>query len=131
MGNTPITKHSELLLRIAELKIEKYVQEEELKLTFKELVSTFNLVSIFKVATGTNKENPLEFLKTGLQMVVDLIIDLILGKHRSIKGFLSAVLVEKFTSTLIDNNVVNLVSGISSLFNKKSEPEKTQEKTKI
>jgi len=87
------------------------------------LISGLNLVSILK---GTTKnENPLDFIKSGVNTVLDLIIGLALGKNRSIKGFLSAVLVEKFTTMLIDNNLTNIISGISMLMhrNKKMDAE--------
>jgi hypothetical protein len=125
MENKIITNHAELVLRIAELKMNKDLQEYELQNTFKEVVSTLNLVSLFKAAT--NQDHPLEIAKSGVNMVLDLIIDVVLGKHRSIKGYLSAVMVERFTSLLIDNNLINIISGISSLFKRKSQYEKSQE----
>jgi len=125
MEKVIITNHSELVLRIAELRMYKDIQEVELQDSFKEIASTLNLISLFKEAT--NQDRPLELAKSGVNMVLDLIIDLILGKHRSIKGYLSAVMVEKFTSMLVDNNLINIISGINSLFNRKSQYEKSQE----
>lgn len=125
MEKVIITNHSELVLRIAELRMYKDIQEVELQDSFKEIASTLNLISLFKEAT--NQDRPLELAKSGVNMVLDLIIDLILGKHRSIKGYLSAVMVEKFTTMLVDNNLINIISGINSLFNRKSQYEKSQE----
>lgn len=125
MEKVIITNHSELVLRIAELRMYKDIQEAELKDSFKGIASTLNLISLFKEAT--NQDRPLELAKSGVNMVLDLIIDLILGKHRSIKGYLSAVMVEKFTTMLVDNNLINIISGINSLFNRKSQYEKSQE----
>ena len=106
MDNTHIDNHLQLLMRIEALKAEKDIRENELKINFNELISGLNLVSILK---GTTKnENPLDFIKSGVNTVLDLIIGLALGKNRSIKGFLSAVLVEKFTTMLIDNNLTNI-----------------------
>lgn len=125
MEKVIITNHSELVLRIAELRMYKGIQEAELKSSFKGIASALNLISLFKQAT--NQDRPLELAKSGVNMVLDLIIDLILGKHRSIKGYLSAVMVEKFTTMLVDNNLINIISGINSLFNRKSQYEKSQE----
>lgn len=125
MEKAIIKNHSELVLRIAELRMYKNIQEAELKDSFKGIASTLNLISLFKEAT--NQDRPLELAKSGVNMVLDLIIDLILGKHRSIKGYLSAVMVEKFTTMLVDNNLINIISGINSLFNRKSQYEKSQE----
>lgn len=125
MEKAIIKNHSELVLRIAELRMYKDIQEAELKDSFKGIASTLNLISLFKEAT--NQDRPLELAKSGVNMVLDLIIDLILGKHRSIKGYLSAVMVEKFTTMLVDHNLINIISGINSLFNRKSQYEKSQE----
>jgi len=125
MEKVIITNHSELVLRIAELRMYKDIKETELQDSFKEIASTLNLISLFKEAT--NQDRPLELAKSGVNMVLDLIIDLILGKHRSIKGYLSAVMVEKFTTMLVDNNLINIISGINSLFNRKNQYEKSQE----
>lgn len=125
MEKKTITNHAELVLRIAELKMNKDIQEYELQNSFKEVVSTLNLVSLFKEAT--NQNHPLQMARSGVNLVLKLIIDLILGKHRSIKGYLSAVMVERFTTMLVDNNLINIISGISALFNRKSQYEKSQE----
>lgn len=125
MEKVTIVNHSQLILRIAELRMYKDIQENELKDSFKEVISTLNLISMFKEATNANR--PMELAKSGVNMVLDLIIDLILGKHRSIKGYLSAVMVEKFTTMLVNNNLINIIYGINSLFTRKSQYEKSQE----
>jgi hypothetical protein len=119
MKTNNIKNHSELILRIAELRIEKEIKEEKLQRSFTNIVSTLNLISLFKVAT--NHDRPMELAKTGVNMILNLIIDLALGKHRSIKGYLSAIMVEKFTTVLVNNNLINIISGISSLLHKKNE----------
>jgi hypothetical protein len=104
MNNIEITTHAQLLKRIVELKATKDIQEEELKITFRNFIATIDLVSIFKGGMSISGNHPLELAKTGVNMVMNLIIALVLGKNRSIKGFFSAVLIEKFTSSLINNN---------------------------
>jgi hypothetical protein len=112
-----ISNHSELMLRIAELNMHKDIQELELQESFRDIISSLNLVSLFKQTE--NQERPFELAGMSVNLVVDLIIDLILGKHRSLKGYLSAVLVEKFSNMLINNNIMNIISGFKSLFTKK------------
>lgn len=116
MITTSILTHSDLLLRLAELKAEQAIREEGLKELFKELVSSLNPGVFFKAAT-VQHQTP-DFAKTGLNMLVNLITGFILGKNRSIKGYLSAVMVEKFTSSLIDHNLISIISTITSLFKK-------------
>jgi hypothetical protein len=125
MEKVIITNHTQLLERIAELKKQKNVQELELQDTFKEIALTLNLVSLFKKSTTDNR--PLDLAKSGVNMVLDLIIDLSLGKYRSIKGYLSAVMVERFTAMLVESNILTIISGIQSLFSKKSKHQENQD----
>ena len=122
---SPVTNHAELLLRIEALKTDRMVQKEELKLTFSILASTLDFVSMFK--GNAAKEQPANIVKTGVNMALELIIDMVLGKHRSLKGYLSAILVEKFTKVLIDNNLIEIIAGIGSLLKRKTQYEKSQE----
>jgi hypothetical protein len=125
MENKIITNHTELILHIAELKMNKDIQGYELQHSFKEIVSSLNMVSLFK--ESSTQDHPLKVAKSFVNMALDLIIDLILGKHLSIKGYLSAIMVERFTSMMVDNNLLNIISGISSMFNRKSQNEKSEE----
>lgn len=117
-----IVNHSELILHIAELHQEKDIQEYKLKDSFKEIANTLNIVSLFK--GDTKRDRSLEIAKKGVNMVLNLITDLVLGKHRSIKGYLSAVMVENFTTTLVDSDLMTLITGIGSLFIKKNDADK-------
>ncbi len=117
METTQITNHTELLLQIEELRYLKNIQEENLKQSFKTVSGTLDLLSIFKGSNNTNPE--FDIAKVGLNTALDLIIDMVLGKHRSIKGFLSSVLVEKFSTMLVNNNLGNVISGITQLIHKK------------
>ena len=115
MENTVITNHTQLHLRIAELRMYKGIQEEELKIMLKDAFSMLNIISIFKT---TSEEQPMQLAKSAVNMALDLIIDLVLGKHRSIKGFISSILVERFTTSLVDNNLYNVISTVTELFHR-------------
>ncbi len=128
MVNTHIINHAELLVRISDLKAEKEVQEEELKITLRGLFSAMNLISLFK-GTPIKNEQPLELVKLGVNKVVDLIIDFTLGRNRSLKGFLSSVLVEKFTTSLINNNLINIITAFSSMLHRRHNTETNTENT--
>ncbi len=117
MENTPIVTHSDLLRQLEVFKLEKEIGEEMLKIRFMDVVTSFNIVSLFKAST--KEDYPFEFAKSGVIMVVNLFTNLMLGKHRSIKGYLSSVMVERFTTVLIENNFLPIIAGISSLLNRK------------
>jgi len=125
MEKVIIVSHSQLILRLAELRMDKDIRGKKLKVLFTEMATTLNLTTIFKEATNT--ERPMELAKSGINMIVNLIIDLVLGKHRSIKGYLSAVMLERFSAMLVDNNLINIIYGINSIFKRKSQYEKSQE----
>ena len=119
MESTTIVTYPALLRQLAELKVEKEAHEEHIKNTFLDVVSSINIGSLFNIAT--QQDRPMELAKTGVTMVVNLITDLLLGKHRSFKGYLSAIMVEKFTSVVIDHNLLSIISGVKSLFKKKNQ----------
>ncbi len=112
-----ITNHSELLLRIAVLKVDKDIQEVKLKHTFKELATTLNILGLFK--SKTNTDQPLDFAKQGVTMAMDLIIDMIFGKKRGLKGFISSVMVEKVVNYIIENKFNDIISLITGFFKRK------------
>lgn len=122
MTTTTIVSHSELLQQLAGLKLQQEFQEDELKGLLGEFISTINLGVIFKSAT--NHQQTPDIAKMGLTMLVNLITGFVLGKNRSIKGYLSSVMVEKFTTSLIDHNLISIISTISSLFNKQKNENK-------
>jgi hypothetical protein len=130
MENIKISNRSELLLHIMHLKAEKYRQEEELKVTLKEFIDTLNPLSIVKESLSEmvrDKDVHFDLAKMGLNIGANFIIDQILGRNSSIKGFISAVLVENFSTSFINNNVSKIISGINKLIHRKPEEEITQD----
>ena len=130
MENKEISSHAELVLRIMDLKVEKFSREEDLKCTFKEFVSTLNPISMVKESLhqlATDRDVKFDLAKIGLNLGVDFIIDKVLGRNRTVKGFLSSVLIEKFSALLLNNNISKIVSEISKLLHPNSEQETIQQ----
>ena len=127
MENFKITNHSELQFRIMQLKSEKVSQEIEFKSKLKEFAYTISPISIVKNSIRdlvSDREVRFDIAKVGLNVGADFLIDKIVGRGRSIKGFLTSILVEKVSSSLINSNTSSIVSVISKLFHantKKSE----------
>lgn len=123
MGNTEITIYTEVTMRIMHLKQEKFRQEDELKDAFKEFVYHLSPVSMVKQSLhqlAQDREVQFDLTKIGLNLGANFLIDRILGKNSSFKGFLSALLVEKISDSFINNNLSNLISGIRRLINRNS-----------
>ena len=98
------------------------MQEIVLKRNFSEFISSINIFSFFKSSDNSNNFQSNDLVKSGLSMAINLIAGLVLGRNRSIKGFLSALMVERFTKMMIDNNLINTFAKIGSMFfNKKTE----------
>jgi len=113
-----ISNHSELLIRIADLKEVKSRQEEELKITFNGLASSFNLMSLFSGRTSNEKDSP-SLVQSGVSKVIGLIFEIALGQNRSVPGILSSVLVSKLANSLISKKLPSIFSGIGSLFHRR------------
>lgn len=123
MENTEISNHTELVMRIMHLKQEKFRQEEELKYSIREIGYNLNPATLAKNyihELAENGELKFDIAKVGLNLAVNLIITRIMGKNRGVKGFLGALLVKTFSSS-INNNLSSIVSGISRLIRRRSE----------
>lgn len=114
METTQLSSHAELLLRIEELKAKKHSQEVLLIDKFMIITSSFDFLSLLNKGS-MNKNHEFDLVKVGLNTGANLLINLVLGKNRSIKGFLSSVLVQRFASVLINNNLSTIVSGVQNL----------------
>lgn len=124
MQNKEILNHSELSLCIMQLKSDILLQEDELKHTFKGFLFTLNPISIVKDSIhelARDKEVQFDLTKVGLNLGTNFLIEQVLGRNRSIKGFLSSVLVEKFSNTFINKNASGIISGISKFLNKNNQ----------
>lgn len=112
--NTGINIHTELLMRIENLKVQKAIQEEGLKVILIELTEKINPISFVKDSLhelAVNREVQFDLAKVALNMGANLVIDQVLGKYRSIKGFFSSVLIEKFSTAFINSNASKIFSG--------------------
>jgi len=111
----------DLELQILLLKMDKTRQEEKLKLNVKEFINALSPASIVKNSLhelAGDKEVQVDLLKVSLNTGANFLIDKVLGKNKSIKGFLSSLLVEKVSSSLINNNASKIVSKIGQLLNR-------------
>lgn len=121
MENTEISNHGDLLISIAQLRVKKEEQEEDLKLIFREFANTLNPVMIAKQSLhelATDSGVKVDVVKVGLNLGTSFLIDVVFGRSRSVKGFISSVILEKISTSLINNNVSKIISGVSSLLDK-------------
>jgi hypothetical protein len=121
MESREISTHTELAVRIMHLKAEKFRQEEVLKHSFREFFYTLQPASIIKETLhelSQDKEVQFDLAKAGLNMGANFIIDRVLGKNRSIKGYLSSILIEKFSGSFINDNMTKILEGVGKFMNR-------------
>ena len=120
MENIKITNHSELLLHIMQLKSQKLSQEIEIKHSVKALVKSISPVSIVKHALhelSDDKEVRFDIAKAGLNIGANFLIDKVVGRNKSIKGFLSSMIIEKISGAFINKNATSIISTINKFIN--------------
>ncbi len=120
-----IKNRKELQLRILELKNLRIKQEMELKHSIKEFASTLSPVAMIKHSLHElvqDKDVKLDLANLSLNAGANFIIDKILGKNRSVKGYLSSLLMENISKFFINKNAPEIISGISKLITSKSKP---------
>ena len=118
MRKTEMSEHTQLLSQIMNLKVEKRRIEEEVKYKFKEYLDTMKPASLMKESLRellSDKEAKLNLAKMGLTIGSKFLIDRLLNKQGSIKGFLSSLLVEGISTSFIKTNSSEIISGISKL----------------
>lgn len=125
MENIKIINHTQLQMRIMHLRSEKFSQEIELKHSVKEFVYSISPVSIVKDSLHTlvqDKEVRFDMAKVGLNMGANFLIEKVVGRGKSIKGFLSSILIERISSSFINGNASSIISGINKMMHSNSKP---------
>ena len=115
MENQEISNYPELVLHIMHLKQEKSRQEEEIKYTVRELVFLLNPVSMVKKGIremALDSEAKFDLAKVGLDLGITMLINRIMRNTSGIKGLLGKLLIGKFSSSFLYNNIGKVVSGI-------------------
>ena len=115
-----IKNYEQLSARIIILKSERLRQEQILKYSVHEFISSLNPISIVKKSLrgfATDKDVQIDIAKVGLNLGANLLINKVLGKQGSIKGFLSSLVLQKLSSAFIKNNESKIMSTINILLN--------------
>ncbi len=114
MHTTPTTADEKLNLRIQELKLEKQRLEDGLR----EHLAPGTLAINFIGQVFNDKKVQGDLISLGLSSGAALVTNQIFGKKRSVKGFISSLLVQRFTNEVIYKYMPDILSGISILLDK-------------
>lgn len=115
MESTEIAGYDELLMYVRQIEVEKMARFDDLSQKFEAVMYTLNPVSFVKESLHTlanDREVHIDIAKVGLNMGANLLIDQVLGKYRSVKGFFSSVFFENISAYFINQNASKIVSGI-------------------
>lgn len=107
--NTPFNQ-LDLSMQIDLLKAQKKVQQADLANSFHQFVFALNPVTILKNSINNlvaDTEVTHSLANAGAQMGTNLVIDMVLGKYRSVKGFFGSVLLEKVIQPYVRQFVAN------------------------
>jgi len=130
MENKEISNYPELVLHIMHLKQEKFKQEEEIKYTLRELIFLLNPITMFKQGLhglADDSQAKFDLAKVGLDMGISILVNGILRNRYGIKGMIGKLLLEKFSSTIIGNNLSKIVTGIRNRFHRPTPIELNQQ----
>ena len=96
--------HAELLQKILQLQQQKKQQEQTIKMQFQDLTTALNPVALVKESIlnlVAEKEVQQGVAKVGINVVANFVIEKILGRNNSIKGYISSLLVEKMSTPFL------------------------------
>ncbi len=124
MHNIEIKDLKSIKAQIIELKILREIQEEKISESFKLFKSTLTPSNVIKNGFKDLIESPkisVLLTKFALNTGANLIIDQVLGKNRSVKGFINSVIVENISTGIIAQNAPAILKNIVSFFQRKKE----------
>lgn len=110
------SKHAEVMLQIMHLKAEKFEQETKLKTQFYELLEEYKPISVLKRSLNeiTADQNvQTDLMKAGMGLTTKFIISRVFKKQETIKSFLSAVILEKISTVMINKNATGILESVS------------------
>lgn len=118
MESNELISMSDLTTRMLQLQSEKQVLEQQIKASVEDLVDSISPARAIRNIVGevlSDKEIHHDLASFGLHMGANLITYKVLGKNKSIKGYLSSTLVQQITTSLIKNNMPTILTGINLL----------------
>ncbi|CAN5470005.1 hypothetical protein BH11BAC2_BH11BAC2_14260 [soil metagenome] len=127
LQNDYISNYNELRIRLEEVRLKKRIQRDELNISLNEFTEQLSLSSIVLALSdnegkGKAAHEGFNVANAGLNVGANFIIDAVLGKNRSIKGFVTSVIAENISKILIKKNSTKIVSGFKNLLGKVLRP---------
>jgi hypothetical protein len=118
MENIQISSREDLASHIRYLSGIKIVYEEDLKYTLKEIARSYTPSSIVEESLhklAEDKGVQMDLAEAGLNLGAGLIIEEVLSKNNSFKGFLRSLLAKRISAFFLNKNSYTIISGLNKL----------------
>ncbi|MGV3696106.1 hypothetical protein [Flavobacterium sp.] len=103
--------HAALLSRIEELRAMKAEQEIRINQQYKDLKGSFSVGNILKESIdhiANDKDSQKNIVKMAANTGVNFLIEKVLGRNNSIKGYIGSLVAEKISSSFIGKMIAKL-----------------------
>lgn len=111
-----ITNHTDLSVRLIELRLEKAVQEAQIKQKYNELASSFDMVSALKSVATNQGQTQNDWSKVALNSGIDVAVGFLMSGNRSFKSLVKVLFREAGNILLQNNNIINSISALKDFF---------------
>lgn len=133
MDISQITNYSELQSAIAELRLKKKSQEDNLKIDLRDFADRFDPISMVKSLVGkVAKDDEMKsgLLNVGMRMGTNLVVNLAINKFFRAKSLVSRVFGQGLSTVFSVVNLSSIASGmlgkVSDVFRGKEHEEKEE-----
>lgn len=119
-----ITGYQDLQERIEELRNESSKAQQDMESAFGRVVTGLDPVTLVKSSVQQLSRDhglKMDVVKAGMNMGANFLIDKIMGRRKSLKGFLSSILLEKYSHLLIEKGVPGIIQAVANTLKTKAE----------
>lgn len=119
-----ITGYKDLGQRIEDLRNESIKAERDMESAFDRVVTGLDPVTLVKSSVQQLSRDhglKIDVVKAGMNMGANFLIDKIMGRRKSFKGFLSSILLEKYSHLFIDKGVPGIIQAVANSLKTRTE----------
>lgn len=119
-----ITGYKDLQERIEGLRNESSRAERDMELAFERVVRGLDPVTLVKSSVQQlNRDHGLKMdvVKAGINLGATFLIDKMMGRGKSFKGFLSSIVLEKYARLFVEKGVPGIIQVVASTLKTKTE----------
>ncbi len=119
-----ITGYQDLQERIEDLRNESSKAQQDMESAFDRVVTGLDPVTLVKSSVQQLSRDhglKMDVVKAGMNMGANFLIDKIMGRRKSLKGFLSSILLEKYSQLFIEKGVPGIIQAVANTLKTKAE----------